>query len=96
MSKPKGNLPRNLPRWRGPHPPGAASRSASLYVKPGWTIESMEMRAAGALDDGREFQDVRVYIRESPAMPEPTLDPDRHTEATRARIREQLSRGEGL
>ncbi len=35
------------------------------YMRAGWRIESMEMRAAGALDDGREYQDVRVYLEEA-------------------------------
>lgn len=67
------------------------------YMNPGWVIDSMEMRASGAMSDGREFQDVRIYLRESAAAPdpEPLLDPGHHTEATRARIREHL-RGEGL
>ena len=34
------------------------------HMKDGWEVDSMEMRAAGALDDGREFQDLRVFLRE--------------------------------
>lgn len=38
------------------------------YMKPGWVIESMEMRAAGTMSDGREFQDVRIYLREEKGL----------------------------
>lgn len=34
------------------------------YMSQGWQIDSMEMRAAGQLSDGREFQDLRVYLKE--------------------------------
>lgn len=34
------------------------------YMPVGWTVDAIEVRAAGKLDDGREFQDVRVYTRE--------------------------------
>lgn len=35
------------------------------YMKKGFVVESMEIRAAGALDDGREYQDIRVFTRET-------------------------------
>jgi hypothetical protein len=31
------------------------------YMRPGYRVESMELRAAGKLNDGREFQDLRIY-----------------------------------
>lgn len=64
MSKPKET-------YRETYRAGEARIRESLlpdrlpYMKPGWTIESMELRAAGTMSDGREFQDVRIYLRES-------------------------------
>lgn len=34
------------------------------YMKDGWIIDSMEIHATGEMDDGREFQDLRVYTKE--------------------------------
>jgi hypothetical protein len=34
------------------------------YMPKGFVIDAIEVRAAGKLDDGREFQDVRVFTRE--------------------------------
>lgn len=34
------------------------------YMPEGWVVDAIEVRAAGKLDDGREFQDVRVFTRE--------------------------------
>lgn len=35
------------------------------YMPEGWKVDAIEVRAAGRLDDGREFQDVRVFTKES-------------------------------
>lgn len=56
--------------YKETYKPGVATIRASLlpdrlpYMAPGWKIDAMEMRAAGSLSDGREFQDVRIYLRE--------------------------------
>lgn len=50
--------------------PGAATIKAALlperlpYMPADWKVDSMEIRAAGKMSDGREFQDVRIYTRE--------------------------------
>lgn len=35
------------------------------FTAEGWTIESIEMMAAGILEDGREFQEIRIITREN-------------------------------
>lgn len=43
------------------------------FTPEGWRIDAIEVMAAGALDDGREFQEVRIYARETtPAAPKET------------------------
>lgn len=50
--------------------PGACNVKRELlpdrlpYMAKGFVITAMEMRAAGKLRDGREFQDVRVFVEE--------------------------------
>lgn len=36
------------------------------YMAEGWRIDEMEIRANGRLSDGREFQDIRVYVVPAP------------------------------
>lgn len=63
MSKPKES-------YKLTYKPGAATIRKELlpeslpHLAKGFVIDSIEMRAAGAMSDGREFQDLRVYVRE--------------------------------
>lgn len=34
------------------------------FTPAGWRVDAIELMAAGSLDDGREFQEVRIYTRE--------------------------------
>jgi hypothetical protein len=34
------------------------------FTSEGWRVDSIEIKAAGVLDDGREYQDIRIYNRE--------------------------------
>lgn len=34
------------------------------FTAEGWVVESIEMMAAGCLNDGREFQEIRIFTRE--------------------------------
>lgn len=40
------------------------------FTPEGFRVDAIEMMAAGALEDGREFQEIRVFVREVP-VPEP-------------------------
>lgn len=67
---PKPGKPREI--YKETFKPGAANVRKELlpdrlpYMPEGWKVDAIEVRAAGRLDDGREFQDVRVYSREEP------------------------------
>lgn len=56
--------------YRETYKPGAATVRRELlpgrlpYMSKDFVVDSMEVRAAGHMDDGREFQDIRVYTRE--------------------------------
>lgn len=42
------------------------------YMAESYVVDAIEVRSAGELDDGREFQDVRVYARRvTPRMDSP-------------------------
>lgn len=68
--KPKTKRPKQV--YREGYKPGLMMVSKALlpdrlpYMAEGWTVDAMEVLAAGALDDGREFQEIRVYSREVP------------------------------
>lgn len=57
--------------YRETYKRGAAMIRADLlperfpFTAKGWTVESIEMIAAGTLEDGREFQEIRVITREN-------------------------------
>lgn len=34
------------------------------HIPKDFVVESCEIRAAGKLDDGREFQDLRIYVKQ--------------------------------
>lgn len=34
------------------------------FTSVGFVVDSIEMIAAGAMDDGREFQEIRIFVRE--------------------------------
>jgi hypothetical protein len=61
--------------YREGYKPGSRMVSKHLlperlpHMQEAFTIDAMEVMAAGLLDDGREFQEVRVYVREAPASP---------------------------
>lgn len=40
------------------------------YMAEGWKVDAMEVMAAGELEDGREFQEIRVISREVPLVPD--------------------------
>lgn len=57
--------------YRETYKRGAAVVRADLlperfpFTTAGWTVESIEMTAAGRLEDGREFQELRIVTRET-------------------------------
>lgn len=47
------------------------------FTSAGWRVDAIEMMAAGELEDGRDFQEIRIYTREIPAETPPAHNPDR-------------------
>lgn len=35
------------------------------FLEEGWRVDSIEVMAAGVMDDGREFQEIRIYTKEN-------------------------------
>jgi hypothetical protein len=70
MKNPKVKRPKQVCRER--YKPGALIVPQDRlpehlsYMSEGWKVDAIEMMAAGELEDGREFHEIRVYLREVP------------------------------